>query len=57
MCVAIYQKEFSTKSNHEIIEEMLEMGYKELRHEQSNRKKKNILRIFMDFIKKYCRKN
>lgn len=54
MCVAIYQKEFTTKSNHEIIEEMLEMGYKELRHEQSNRKKKKYIKIFMDFIKKYC---
>jgi len=54
MCVAIYEKKFSSKSNHEIIEEMLELGYKELKLKNSSRKKRKYLKIFIDFIKKYC---
>ena len=53
ICVALYKKMNTDKSAKEIIEEMLDIGYKELIQKHFSPKKRKSKKIFTDFIKKY----
>lgn len=57
MCVAIYQKEFTKKPIKNIIEEMIELGYKELKLKHFHPKRKNTKKFFLISSKNIVLKN
>lgn len=53
VAVAIYEKKYTNKSHKDIIENMLNIGYKELLKDTFNLKREKLKKIFSEFIKKY----
>ena len=53
VAVAIYEKKYTDKPHKDIIENMLNIGYKELLKDTFNLKRKKLQKIFIDFINKY----
>lgn len=53
ICVAVYEKEHTNKTNVEIINNLINFGYKELKNKQKTSKVKKLQEIFDDFMDKY----
>ena len=53
ICVAIYEKEHTNKTKKEIIDNVLNMGFQEVRDNTPSFKTPHLKSIFEDFIKKY----
>ena len=57
VCVAVYEKSHTLKTDGEILSNILKMGFNELTHGKHGSKRDKLLYIFKDFAKKYFPEN
>ena len=53
ICVAIYEKEYMHKSKEDILSELYNIGFKELKDNKHTFKQKKLMSVFNDFIERY----